>query len=288
VPTGWYPTSVAVSKDGALWYIVNAKHEPGAQSLACPIDSVQRFCPGDNNEEWQLEKAGFLTMPAPSALELARLTRQVARNDHFGAPDNTVSDQRIFSFLREHIRHVIYIIKENRTYDQVFGDLEIGNGDPHLALFPENLSPNHHALARNFVTLDNFLVTGEGSDTGWDWSVSARTNDFTERTSPVSSAGKGLEYNQEGANRNINVGLAPAANAMRSSQSLPQIRTSCRARATQPSPTVLAARPARATSGMQPCALAAPSATGVSLATSMVLKTPSRDCLWYVIRTMQK
>jgi hypothetical protein len=139
----------------------------------------------ENQSVWQTEKAGFLTIPAPSPLELARLTKQVAHNNRFDLPEMTKADQRLFSFLREHIKHVIYIVKENRTYDQLLGDLEIGNGDPRLAIFPEKFSPNHHAIARNFVTLDNFLVSGEGSWTGWDWSVSAQTNDLTERGEPL-------------------------------------------------------------------------------------------------------
>jgi DNA-binding beta-propeller fold protein YncE len=211
IPTGWYPTGVATSKDGAFWYVINGKHEPGPNTLRCKIDSIQRVCPGLNEIPWQLEKAGFLTLPAPSPRELARLTKQVARNNHFDHPEISAEDERLFAFLRDHIKHVIYIIKENRTYDQVLGDLEIGNGDPRLTLFPERLAPNHHALARNFVTLDNFLVTGEGSATGWDWSVSARTNDFTEREDPLRIAHRGLDYNQEGANRNINMGIATSS-----------------------------------------------------------------------------
>src|SRR5262249_9539665 len=102
--------------------------------------------------------------------------------------------------------------KENRSYDQVLGDLEVGNGDPQLTLFPEHLTPNHHAIARNFVTLDNFLVSGEVSWTGWDWAVSAQTTDFRERGEPLSMRGlfggkPGLQ-GETGLNRNINVGLA--------------------------------------------------------------------------------
>jgi len=66
---------------------------------------------------------------------------------------------------------VIYIVKENRSYDQVLGDLEKGNGDPSLTLFPEAMTPNHHELARRFVTLDNFFDSGEVSGVGWNWST---------------------------------------------------------------------------------------------------------------------
>src|SRR5208283_6240795 len=71
------------------------------------------------------------------------------------------------------IQHCIYIIKENRTYDQVFGDMREGNGDPSLCIFPERVTPNHHALARQFVLLDNFYVEGEVSADGHEWSTAA-------------------------------------------------------------------------------------------------------------------
>src|SRR5262249_39636437 len=112
---------------------------------------------------------------------------------------------------RQRIHHVIYIIKENRTYDQVLGDLEVGDGDPDLTLFPAALSPNFHALARGFVTLDRFFDSGEVSGVGWNWSTAARTTDIIGETQFVSYAGRVRSYDWEGANRNINVGFAPLA-----------------------------------------------------------------------------
>jgi DNA-binding beta-propeller fold protein YncE len=229
VPTGWYPTGVATSKDGTTWYIVNGKSETGPNVDWChELDAVRNTCiaenpPGPllaenglfmleshNQFNWDLERAGFLTLPAPPPLELARLTRQVAHNDHFDNPGVDAKDRQLFTFLREHIHHVIYIIKENRTYDQILGDLEVGNGDPRLTLFPDNIAPNHHAIARRFVTLDNFLVSGEGSWTGWDWSTAARINDFREREEPI-TAHRGLLGSMWGANRHMNMGYATNA-----------------------------------------------------------------------------
>lgn len=226
VPTGWYPTGVATSKDGSRWYVVNAKSETGPNLLWCKkldrsknscIPSVAKEFPNStangyrmlitqNQSIWQLEKAGFLTVPTPSVRELARLTKQVVQNNHFDRSGDSVGDRRLFSFLRTHIKHVIYIIKENRSYDQVLGDLDRGNGDPRLTLFPQRTTPNHHALAQQFVTLDNFLVSGEVSWTGWDWSVAAQTTDFRERDEPLTLAGRGLDADT-GLNRNINMGL---------------------------------------------------------------------------------
>ena len=85
--------------------------------------------------------------------------------------------------------HVIYVIKENRTYDQVLGDLPQGNGDPALCLFPEKITPNHHALAREFVLLDNFYANAEVSASGHEWSMGAYATEFVEKDWPISYRG---------------------------------------------------------------------------------------------------
>jgi phospholipase C len=84
------------------------------------------------------------------------------------------------------IKYCIYIIKENRTYDQVLGDMPEGNGDPSLCLFTERITPNHHKLAREFVLLDNFYVESEVSADGHEWTVGAYATDFVEKTWPLS------------------------------------------------------------------------------------------------------
>src|SRR5207247_1320598 len=101
------------------------------------------------------------------------------------------------------IKHCIYIIKENRTYDQVFGDVKKGNGDPSLCLFPERVTPNHHRLADQFVLLDNFYVDGEVSADGHEWSMAAYCTDFVEKVWPLTYRGSPLKklsfYPSEGA-----------------------------------------------------------------------------------------
>jgi len=87
------------------------------------------------------------------------------------------------------IKYCVYIIKENRTYDQVFGDMKEGNGDKNLCIFPEKVTPNHHALAREFVLLDNFYVESEVSADGHEWSMAAYATDFTEKLWPLSYRG---------------------------------------------------------------------------------------------------
>ena len=94
------------------------------------------------------------------------------------------------------IKHCIYIIKENRTYDQVFGDIPQGNGEPGLCIFPERVTPNHHALARQFVLLDNFYVDGEVSANGHEWSMAAYATDYVEKVWPLTYR-RGSEHAKE-------------------------------------------------------------------------------------------
>ena len=220
IPTGWYPNSVSVSRDGRQLFVVNGKSIPGPDPAACrntlstaDADLVQ--CADKNQYVWQLEKGSFLMLPVPNELELSGLSAQVAVNNHFpGFDGGTAADVRAQDVMREvasRIRYVIYIIKENRTYDQVLGDLPRGDGEPSLTLFPQPLTPNHHALATQFVTLDHFYDSGETSGVGWNWTVAGRTTDSIEKTQPPNYADRGLTYDWEGTNRNINVGLATLA-----------------------------------------------------------------------------
>jgi DNA-binding beta-propeller fold protein YncE len=218
IPTGWYPTAVQVSPDGKTLFVTNAKSNSGPNPKACGPQvsaggEVNRpeSCGAANQYVWQLEKAGLLTLPTPGPQALAALSREVAVNNRMIEEAGAAKDAATFDFLRRHIRHVIFVLKENRTYDQVLGDLEVGNGDPKLAILGGALSPNEHQLARQFVDLDNFLASGESSNTGWDWSTAARTNDFTERAGVVNYADRGLQVDQLGYNRNVDVALKSQA-----------------------------------------------------------------------------
>lgn len=218
IPAGWYPNAVSVSRDGSLLYVVNAKSVPGPNPEGCRNDlntSSDRPCAATQEYVLQLEKGSLEAIPLPQAPELQRLTAQVARNNHFISRTGADREQAMFSFLRQKIHHVIYIVKENRSYDQVLGDLEKGNGDPALTLFPEAMAPNHHELAKRFVTLDNFYDSGEVSGVGWNWSTAARTTDEVERTIPLNYAGRGLGYDVEGVNRGINLGAGNPEDSLR-------------------------------------------------------------------------
>jgi len=214
IPTGWYPHSVSVSADGRRLYVVNGKSVAGPNPKGCRTQMATSgpqliACRGKNQYILQLTRAGLLSLPTPGATELAQLTAQVARNDHFRVA--AAWEQGLTSeFLHEHIHHVIYIIKENRSYDQVLGDLGRGDGDPALTLFPDALTPNHHQIARQFVTLDHFDASGEVSGDGWNWSTAARATDALEKALPPNYALLGPQYDYEGTNRGVNVGIADA------------------------------------------------------------------------------
>jgi YVTN family beta-propeller protein len=199
IPTGWYPNAVATSADGKTLYVVNGKSPTG------PI-------PNGTEETYdeELIKAGFLTLPTPDAKSLPALTAQVAANNGVGRiPD--AEETATFAFLRKKIHHIIYIVKENRTYDQILGDLGKGNGDASLTMYGKAITPNFHAIARDFVDLDNFYDSGEISMNGWQWSTTGRGNDLNEKIGPVNYGKGGGSYDSEGLSRDINVGLPTGA-----------------------------------------------------------------------------
>jgi DNA-binding beta-propeller fold protein YncE len=206
IPTGWYPNSVSFSGDGNWVYVVNGKSPTGPNS-----GLRYSYGPPTHKNGWksnqynpQLLKAGLQSFPRPSTAQLTTLTAQVATNNRFSHTESA-NDAAVMAVVRQGVQHVIFIIKENRTYDQVLGDLEIGNGDPDLAEFGQAYTPNQHNLARNFVTLDNFLDSAETSNDGWPWTTSARAPDVIERQFPVAYAMRGLSLDSEGVNRSVNV-----------------------------------------------------------------------------------
>jgi YVTN family beta-propeller protein len=192
IPTGWYPQSIRLSRDGKAIYDVNSKSDPGPNPLFEGVRNSPRPLAhrAANQYILQLEKAGLQAIPTPNRAELAWLTKRVAQNDFLNRVPNP-EDEMVMAALRRHIKHVIYIVKENRTYDQVLGDLDRGNGDPRLAEFGDVITPNQHKLARQFVDLDNTLCSGEVSGNGWPWSTAARETDFNVKTVPLSYAGRG-------------------------------------------------------------------------------------------------
>jgi YVTN family beta-propeller protein len=228
IPTGWYPNSVSVSADGSMLYIVNGKSNTGPNREYCrsaPLN-LATGCPANlqnassNQYTLQLTKGGLLTLPVPTTGLLESLTNQVAQNNGFNLK-LTEHDEKVLQKLRAKIKHVIYIVKENRTYDQILGDLPFGNGDPRLTQFPKAVTPNQHAIATQFVTLDNFRDSSNVSYDGWQWSTAARTVDSTEKTYPVNYAGRGASYDSEGTDRDVNVGYKDVAERQEANPATP-------------------------------------------------------------------
>ncbi len=204
IPTAWYPTAVVPSKDGTHLYISNWKNDPGPN----PGYTIANW---DQQYVLQLESSNLTTMPVPPAADYAQLTAQVAANNFYSVAANA-NDTAVMSALHAKIQHVIYIIKENRTFDQILGDLNNGaNADNSIVEFGQAVTPNLHNLAQNFVTLDNFFCSGEVSGNGWPWSTAARESDFGTRVIPMEYANRGDSNDAEGTNHGVNVGLATAA-----------------------------------------------------------------------------
>src|SRR5271157_2874667 len=224
IPTGWYPNSVSVSHDGSTLYVVNGKSVEEPNPLNCryinnnPGGGFGSGCEtyfsqsgAGNQYAWQNESSGFLTLPVPSATQLATLTGQVAQNNGFNF-QFSANDIATMTFLREHIQHVIYIVKENRTFDQILGDLTNGaNADPAYTQFPAAVTPNFHNFANNFVTFDNFDDSSMVSMDGWQWSLAARALDINEKCVKVNYGKGGCQYDSEGTARNINVAVVGVA-----------------------------------------------------------------------------
>ncbi len=202
IPTGWEPTSVSTSADGKTMYVINAESPTGPNPLFPD--------PAANQYQWQLSKAGLLTLPTPSAAELIGLTSVAATNNHFNLA-LTPAEVEVESFLRNRIRHVIYIIKENRTYDQILGDLPQGNGDRTLTMYGAALTPNFHAVATQFVDLDNYYDPSLCSMDGWQFSTAGRVQDLNKKVNAVNYGKGGGSYDSEGLSRDVNVGYATPA-----------------------------------------------------------------------------
>lgn len=201
IPTGWYPTCVRVTPDGKRLLITNGKGEAAKANPRGP-QPVR----GKSTEEYIAKllrgTLSIVELPAAKALpqQLAAWTAEVLKCTPL-RPDAAVSAQRpegnpIPARVGEAspIKHCIYIIKENRTYDQVFGDMPEGNGDPKLCLFPERVTPNHHKLVRDFVLLDNFYAESEVSADGHEWSMAAYATDFVEKTWPLNYGHKKSKF----------------------------------------------------------------------------------------------
>jgi hypothetical protein len=190
IPTEWYPTALAVKGD--YLYIATAKGRGQGPNSAKTDDEGTRH--GHPYIATLMHGSLAKVKITEAQKDLNALTDEV---EHANRMDET---RERFNFVmgKNPIRHVIYIIKENRTYDQVFGDIRGANGDDSLTLFGENITPNQHALAEQFGVLDNFYDSGEVSGSGHVWSTAAITSDYTEKTWQIAYRGGQRTYDYEG------------------------------------------------------------------------------------------
>ena len=206
IPAGWYPTCVRVLHNNI--YVANGK---GYSSLPNPRgpNPAKRKEQGEKVEYiGSLFRGTLSIIPVPDEEELSVYSQVVYRNTPYNKEQESLTEGREGNPIPRRvgdaspIKYVFYIIKENRTFDQVLSDIPGGNGDTTLLLFGEKVTPNQHALAKEFVLLDNFYVDSEVSMDGHNWSTGAYATDFLEKTWPTSYGGRGGQYNGEG-NREI-------------------------------------------------------------------------------------
>jgi YVTN family beta-propeller protein len=214
IPTGWYPTCVRVSGEKIL--VANGK---GMTSLPNPYGpnptrsgDVVIHHEGGRDQVIKVQYIGgglfrgtMSIIDVPDEKTAGAYSKAVYENTPYSKENELIAEGEEGNPIPRKvgdpspIKYVFYVIKENRTYDQVFGDMLEGNGDPDLVLFGENVTPNHHAIAREFVLLDNFYVNGEVSADGHNWTMGAYATDYLEKNWPTSYGGRGGSYPGEGA-----------------------------------------------------------------------------------------
>ncbi|WP_157180722.1 bifunctional YncE family protein/alkaline phosphatase family protein [Actinopolymorpha alba] len=195
VPTGWYPTSVVALGDKL--YVTNAKGLGAGRNDGPGQPDPNK--PGSPDKYiGSMMKGTLSTISVPSNSQLATYTKKVVANNGFDS-----KAQAAGAVLpaqaggKTPIKHVIYVVKENRTYDQVLGSLGKGAGDPSINLFGDESAPNTRQLSREFVTFDNFYADAEVSAQGWNWVVAANSNPYAEQQWPANYSGRKGDYPSE-------------------------------------------------------------------------------------------
>ncbi|MGC2478105.1 MAG: phosphoesterase [Candidatus Sulfotelmatobacter sp.] len=192
VPTDWYPSALAVHGD-ELW-IATAKGQgtgPNKAMGTIPYETKHH----DHPYIPTLLRGSIARLNIPATLKgLPQFTQTVERDNLLQSDPGKLS----FAAGQNPIKHVIYVIKENRTFDQILGDLKVGDADPSLTLYGEDITPNEHKLALQFGVLDNFYDSGEVSGDGHQWSTAAITSDYNEKTWQIAYRGKERTYDFQG------------------------------------------------------------------------------------------
>ena len=202
IPAGWYPTGVLFDRDGTRFFVLDGKGLSGGANPRGPQPGGVRI---DAQYTGNMFQGALSIVPTPNAAALSRHSQQVReltpysdahRLEPADAPGASPIPRRVGD--SSPIKYVFYVIRENRTYDQVLGDLPNANGDPLLTLFGEDVTPNAHALAKMFTTFDNFYVDAEVSYDGHAFSTGAYTTDFVEKMWPANYARREGLYLSEG------------------------------------------------------------------------------------------
>ena len=213
IPTGWYPTNVKVI--GKKIFVSNGKGYSSLSNVKGPDPTSKEqevnYQHGDYKKQQSkiqyiggLFKGTLSIINEPTEMQLSVYSKTVYANTPYtkegelNAKGEAGNPIPMKVGAGSPIKYVFYIIKENRTYDQVLGDVKEGNGDTSLVLFGEKITPNQHKLANEFVLLDNFYVDGEVSADGHNWSTSANATDYLEKTWPTDYGGRGGSYDAEG------------------------------------------------------------------------------------------
>jgi YVTN family beta-propeller protein len=202
IPVGWYPTNVLFDRDGTRMFVLDGKGLSGGANPRGPQPGGDRI---DAQYSGAMYQGAISTIPTPDAAVLARLTATVREVTPYtdavrlapaAAPVASPIPRRVGD--SSPIKHVFYVIRENRTYDQVLGDLPHANGDPSLTLFGEEITPNAHALAQTFTAFDNFYVNAEVSYDGHAFSTGAYATDFVQKMWPMNYGRREGLYLSEG------------------------------------------------------------------------------------------
>ena len=194
IPTDWYPTALAVQGDDLI--IASGKGE-GARANKEMGKTVYETKHKEHPYIPTLLKGSIARLNISSTIEkLPQYTQMVERDNLFHSDSVSIS----FASGQNPIKHVIYVMKENRTYDQILGDLKVGDGDPSLTMYGEDITPNEHKLALQFGVLDSFYDSGEVSGDGHVWSTAAITSDYNEKTWQIAYRGKERTYDFQGQN----------------------------------------------------------------------------------------
>ncbi len=201
IPVGWYPTSVKMLSSNKI-IVTNGK---GLSSKPNPNGPNPTSVSKRRNEEYigYLFKGTLSLIDYPDLQTLKLFSQKVYDNTPYVHDKKNLNEQKIIPTNFEgkgsqKIKHVFYIIKENRTYDQIFGDVKEGNGDSAICIFGEKVTPNHHKLAKTFTLYDNFYCDAEVSADGHNWSTAAYATDYVEKSWPVYYGGRGGHYDFEG------------------------------------------------------------------------------------------